>query len=195
MNLIKTAQTIKALRERQGMTQQELASRLAVSDKTISKWETAKGLPDISLLEPLAGALGISVAELFAGASIQNNNRHADIRRLLFYVCPLCGNVVTSFGELYTSCCGHAMVPAEPQEPDDAHALQMEQLEEETYLTVNHPMEKGHYLPFLAVLTADDLHLHKLYPEQMAEARFALRGHATCFYYCTEHGLFRQKIR
>ena len=57
-----------------GLTQAELATHIGVSDKAISKWETAKGLPDISLLEPLAGALGVSVAELLSGQPIVNKN-------------------------------------------------------------------------------------------------------------------------
>ena len=59
MNTYVTGSTIRLLRESKNMTQAELAHTLAVSAKTISKWETAKGLPDISLLEPLAAALGV----------------------------------------------------------------------------------------------------------------------------------------
>ena len=58
---------LKELRERKKLTQKELAEKLLISDKTISKWETGKGLPDITLVTPLAEALSISVAELFAG--------------------------------------------------------------------------------------------------------------------------------
>ena len=64
MNLYVTGNTIKQLREQKKMTQAELADKIDVSSKTISKWETAKGLPDISLLEPLSAALGVSVMEL-----------------------------------------------------------------------------------------------------------------------------------
>ena len=60
MNTYVTGSTIRQLREAKGLTQAELAGTLSVSAKTISKWETAKGLPDISLLEPLAAALGVS---------------------------------------------------------------------------------------------------------------------------------------
>ncbi|MBQ5992068.1 MAG: helix-turn-helix transcriptional regulator, partial [Clostridia bacterium] len=52
-----TGNTIRKLREERRMTQEELASELFVSAKTVSKWETGKGFPDISLLEPLAAAL------------------------------------------------------------------------------------------------------------------------------------------
>ena len=62
-----TGAAIKRLREEKGLTQSTLADEIGVSDKTISKWETAKGLPDISLLEPLSRALGVSVMELMSG--------------------------------------------------------------------------------------------------------------------------------
>jgi len=62
-----TGTVIRKLRDRQKMTQEELADKLHVSSKAVSKWETSQGLPDISLLEPLAKALNISVIELFSG--------------------------------------------------------------------------------------------------------------------------------
>ena len=74
MNHYITGSTIRELREKKKMTQAELAGRLDVSDKTISKWETSKGLPDISLIEPLAKVLGISVVELLTGDCVSNSN-------------------------------------------------------------------------------------------------------------------------
>ena len=71
MNTYVTGNTIRLLREAKGLTQAELARQLLVSAKTVSKWETAKGLPDISLLEPLAAALGVSVLELMQGTAGQ----------------------------------------------------------------------------------------------------------------------------
>ena len=66
MNQYVTGAVIKELREKNKMTQLQLADRLGVSDKTVSKWETAKGYPDIALLEPIAGAFRISVMELIS---------------------------------------------------------------------------------------------------------------------------------
>ena len=61
---------IAALRREKGWTQRELATRLGVTDKAVSRWETGKGLPDISLLRPLSEALGVSVNELLSGEAI-----------------------------------------------------------------------------------------------------------------------------
>ena len=74
MNPYVTGTVIKELREKSHLTQLELADQLGVSDKTISKWETAKGYPDISLLEPLAEVLGVSITELVTGNPISNAN-------------------------------------------------------------------------------------------------------------------------
>jgi len=73
-----TGQTIKNLREKRGFTQAELADKLGVTDKAISKWETAKGLPDITLIEPLAKALSVSVMELMTGNAVVNKNIYND---------------------------------------------------------------------------------------------------------------------
>ena len=81
MNTYVTGSTIRQLRESRKLTQAELAEKIGVSSKTISKWETAKGLPDISLLQPLAQALGISVIELMNGEHITNRNISATMLR------------------------------------------------------------------------------------------------------------------
>ena len=89
MNTYVTGNTIKLLREAKHMTQAELGDRIGVSSKTVSKWETAKGLPDISLLQPLSQALGVSVIELMNGEQITNCNRSSNLLLAKFYVCPV----------------------------------------------------------------------------------------------------------
>ena len=84
MNPYVTGNVIKELREKCQLTQVELAEKIGVSDKTISKWETAKGYPDISLLEPIAKALGVSMTELVTGnaeARVKING----VKKILFY--------------------------------------------------------------------------------------------------------------
>ena len=170
MNTYVTGSTIRQLREAKGLTQAELAGTLSVSAKTISKWETAKGLPDISLLEPLAAALGVSVLELMQGEPIINRNRAANLLRSKLYVCPLCGNVLHATGQAVVSCCGitlPALDIAEAEDADEHHQLTVERVEDELFVTLHHPMEKNHYISFLAYLTGDKLQLVKLYPEGM----------------------------
>ena len=176
------------------MTQAELAEMIGVSSKTVSKWETAKGLPDISLLQPLAQALGISVMELMDGRRITNRNTSANLLRGKFCVCPICGNVIHCTGDAVVSCCGIALPPLEAEEADADHSLTLENVEDEVFLTVAHPMTKAHFISFVAFVTTDRVQLVKLYPEGNAETRLQLRGRGYVYYYCNRHGLFRKRI-
>ena len=194
MNTYVTGMTIKHLREMRNLTQAELAEQIGVSSKTVSKWETAKGLPDISLLQPLAQALGISVIELMNGEQITNKNISANMLRCKFYVCPICGNIIHSTGSAVVSCCGVTLPPLEAEEADDDHAVTIEQVEDEQFITVHHPMTKDHFISFLAYLTTDRVQFVKLYPEGNAETRFQLRGKGYLYFYCNKHGLIRTKI-
>jgi len=193
MNTYVTGATIKQLRESRKLTQAELAEQIGVSSKTVSKWETAKGLPDISLLQPLAQALGISVIELMNGQPIANRNTSANMLRCKFYVCPLCGNVITAAGNALVSCCGITLPPLEAEEADADHLITVECVEDEHFVTVRHPMTKQHFISFLAFVTSDRVRLVKLYPEGNAEVRLQLRGMGYLYYYCNRHGLFKMK--
>ncbi|MBQ2921434.1 MAG: helix-turn-helix domain-containing protein [Oscillospiraceae bacterium] len=193
MNTYVTGTTIRKLREGRGLTQAELAERIGVSSKTVSKWETARGLPDISLLQPLAKALGISVVELMNGEQIVNRNISANLLRSKFHVCPLCGNVLHSFGSALVSCCGITLPALEAEEADNDHTVTIEKVEDEQFLTIRHPMTKEHYISFLAFVTADRVQLVKLYPEGDAQTRLQLRGLGRLYWYCNRHGLFWKK--
>lgn len=190
-----TSTAIKSLRERRRLTQQQLAERLSVSCKTISKWETGRGLPDVTLLEPLAAALGVSLPELLSGEQVVNTNRAANLLRAQFYVCPLCGNIFHAAGRALVSCCGVTLPPLEAEEPDEDHAATLEPVEDECYVTFHHPMDKDHCLTFIAWRTGDRLELVKLYPEGSAGTRLHCRGQGELLWYCNHHGLFRQRIR
>ena len=193
MNTYVTGSTIKQLREKRNMTQAELAERIGVSSKTVSKWETAKGLPDISLLQPLVQALRISVIELMNGELIINQNISANMLRSKFYVCPICGNAVHTLGNALVSCCGITLPALEAEEPEDDHAITIEKVEDEHFITVHHPMEKAHYISFVAYATSERIQMVKLYPEGDAQTRLQLRGMGYLYYYCNQHGLFRKK--
>lgn len=106
MNQYVTGTMIKKSREAKKITQAELAEALMVSDKAVSKWETGRSYPDITLIEPLAKALGISTIELLSGESVTNRNRAFNMKRTQVYVCPVCGNVILAAGEAVISCCG-----------------------------------------------------------------------------------------
>lgn len=194
MDTYVTGAAVRQLRESRGMTQAELGEKIGVSSKTVSKWETGKGLPDISLLQPLAQALGISLIELVNGEQISNKNVSANMLRSKFYVCPLCGNVIHALGSAVVSCCGITLPPLEAEEGDGDHGLRVENVEDEHFVTVHHPMTKTHFISFIAFVTSDRLQLVKLYPEGNAETRLQLRGRGYLYYCCNRHGLYKKKV-
>ena len=189
-----TGATIKQLREKKGITQAQLAEELCVSSKAVSKWETAKGLPDITLIEPLSKALGVSVLELMSGDTVRNKNLSANMLRSKFYVCPLCGNIIHTTGDTLVSCCGITLPPLEAEDLDDAHAVTIEKVEDEHFITVCHDMTKTHFISFIAYLTTDRIQSVKLYPEGNAETRLQLRGKGLLYIYCNKHGLMKMKL-
>ena len=185
-----TGSVIRRLRESRKLTQEELAERLHVTGKAVSKWETGQGFPDISLLEPLAKELGISVIELLSGEDVRNRNRSFNMAKVRFYVCPVCGNVLQSTGEALVSCCGITLPPAEPEAADEEHRIRVETVEDEYYVTVSHPMTKDHYISFLAAVSDQGVQFVKLYPEGGAEAGFKRNRVRKLYAYCNRHGLF-----
>ena len=190
-----TGALIKKLREAKHLTQEELADKVFVSGKAISKWETGRGFPDIGLLEPLAKALGISVVELLSGTDITNRNRSSDMKKSKFYVCPVCGNVIQATGEAVMICCGITLPPLEAEIPDSEHLISIEIVEDEYYVTVDHPMTKTHYISFLAAVSDQRIQLEKLYPEGASGARFKIDGVRRIYAYCNRHGLFMLNLR
>ncbi len=189
-----TGTMIKELREQRQMTQKELADLLMLSDKTISKWETGRGLPDISLIEDLSKALRVSVAELLTGRQITNTNRHANMKNVHFYVCPVCGNVIQSIGEGAFSCCGIALPELEAEEADVQHSLTIEIVDDEYEVSIAHDMRKEHYISFIAYVTTESATFVKMYPEQEARCRFKRIGHGIFLVYCNRHGLYSATI-
>ena len=190
MNQYVTGAVIKRLREEKNITQQQLADKLSVSAKTISKWETAKGYPDITLLESIANALSVSVTELISGNTIVNSNVSANMLRSHFYVCPVCGNIVHSMGETVIQCHGLQLQQEEAEETDEHHKIFVEQVEDEYYVQIEHDMTKQHYISFIAAVSADRIQMVKLYPQGNAEARFKMNGVKKIYLYCNRSGLF-----
>ena len=195
MNTYVTGAEIKRMRENKGITQSQLADLIGVSYKAVSKWETAKGLPDITLIEPLAAALGVSVPELMSGEKVTNNNASANLLRAKFYVCPVCGNVIYASGDALISCCGITLPALEASVPDGEHEVKIETVEDESFITISHSMTKQHYISFAAFSTSDRIQLVKFYPEGNAETRMNLRGGGYLYVYCNRHGLMKQKVR
>ena len=194
MNIYVTSAAVRRLREGKNLTQQALADKIGVSCKAVSKWETGRGLPDISLLEPLAQALGVSVMELMSGETVSNRNVSCNMLRTKLYVCPVCGNVIHCAGEAVVSCCGITLPPLEAEEPDGEHLFSLERVEDEEFLSIRNPMTKEHFISFIAYATSDRFQLVKFYPEGNAETRLRLQGRGVLYAYCNRHGLYKRKM-
>ena len=190
MNQYVTGTVIKELREKHHMTQVQLAEKLCVSDKTISKWETQKGYPDISLLEPIAKVFNISVTELLSGNAVKNGNVSSNMLRSKFYVCPVCGNIIHTMGEAVIQCHGITLLPCKAEETDEHHMIFIERVEDEYYIRIDHEMTKQHFISFIAGVSSDKIQMVKLYPEGNAEARMKISGVRKLLFYCNRDGLF-----
>ena len=195
MNSYITGAMIRKLREEKGLTQDELAAKLHVSGKTVSKWETGQGLPDISLLEPIAMALGISVIELFSGENAVNRNRASNLLRSVSYICPVCGNGILALGEAVVSCCGITLPKITPEDMDEEHDIRVLYDDGEYLVNMTHPMEKEHFITGMLAVSDNGCQFVKLYPEGEAMARFRPERVKWIYAFCNRHGMFKVSVK
>jgi len=194
MDCTKVGKLLYDLRKEKRMTQKEIADKMNISDKTVSKWERGLGCPDISLLSELSDIFGVNIEKILQGDLSINDTDGGNMKRIKFYVCPACGNIITSTGLGEISCCGRKLESLQVQEINEEHNLQTTQVENDYYITFNHEMTKDHYISFVAYVMFDRVNLVKLYPEQNAEVRIPIMRKGELYYYCSKHGLMKQKI-
>jgi DNA-binding XRE family transcriptional regulator/desulfoferrodoxin (superoxide reductase-like protein) len=198
MDCNKVGTLLFQLRKEKGMTQKQIADMMNISDKTISKWERGLGCPDVSLLGELSNILEVNIEKILSGNLESNNVQTGNLKRIKFYVCPNCGNVINNTGDADVSCCGRKLSPLVAKTADDLHAATVEDTEGEYYITFNHEMSKTHFISFVAYVTSDRVLLVKLYPEQsaavwlpkMSGGTLQQRNNANLYYYCNQHGLW-----
>ncbi len=190
MDCAKVGRLILKMRKEKGLTQSQLASALNISDKTISKWERGLGCPDVTLLGDLSRVLNINIEKILSGELEPNENDGGNMRKLKFYSCPECGNTLTATGEAEINCCGRKITPLVPQQSDEKHFINVEQVEDDYYITFSHEMDKAHYISFVAYVTYDRVLFIKLYPEQGGEVRFPKFGKGKIYFGCNKHGLW-----
>jgi len=192
---MKVGKLILQLRTEKGLTQKQVADQLNISNKTISKWECGLGCPDVSLWEELANVLGADILKLLQGELSPNQPDVGKMDRIQFYVCPVCGNILTSTGIASIACCGRQLQPLTPTAATLKHAPLVEEIDAEYYANVNHEMRRDHYLLFAACVNDDRIWLNRFYPEQSPAFRFPnMRGGGSLYLYCTKHGLMKYKL-
>lgn len=190
MDCNKVGKLISGLRKEKGLTQKQLADTMNISDRTISKWERGLGCPDISLLQELSKALCVNIEKILSGDLEPKDADGGNMKRMKFYICPTCGNILTSTGEAELSCCGRKLTALIPKPAEGPHRLTVETVEEDYYITFTHEMVKAHYLSFVACVDSDRIILVKLYPEQSGEVRFPKLYGGRIYFGCNQHGLW-----
>lgn len=190
MDCAKVGRLIFQLRKEKGLTQQQVADLLNISNKTISKWECGLGCPDVTLWSGLAAALGADIQKMLEGKLDPNLPDVGKIDKTQFYVCPACGNILTSTGSASISCCGRKLRPLKPVPYTTEHEITVQEMDIDYYISIRHDMMKDHYIAFVAYVLYDRVLLIRLYPEQSAEARIPMMNKGGDLYlYCTKHGL------
>jgi len=194
MNCDKIGKLIYNVRKEKDMTQKQLADLMNISDKTISKWERGLGCPDVSLLPELSQILGVNIEEILSGKIALNQSIGGNMKKLKFYVCPQCNNLMTATGDSNISCCGKRLEALVPAKANENHLLTIEPVEDELYVSSSHEMKKEHYVSFVAYVMGDRVFIVKQYPEWNMQFRFHKLGHGKLYFHCSNHGLFYQLI-
>ena len=194
MDCAKVGNLIHRLRIEKNMTQKKLADLMNLSDKTVSKWERGLGCPDVSLLAELSEILGINIEEMLTGELSPNTFVGGNMKKAKYYVCQTCGNITCCTGEAAVSCCSRKLEALDMKKAADEEALTVEQIEDDWYVTSNHPMDKAHYISFVVYATGDKIQMFKQYPEWNLQLRIPKREHGLLLWYCVKDGLYYQNI-
>ncbi|MGN0906469.1 MAG: helix-turn-helix domain-containing protein [Bullifex sp.] len=188
MEAEKTGKLIRRLRLEKGLTQKELADMIYVSDKAVSKWERGGGMPDLSVVPVLSSVLGVSTEALLSGNLEENELTSGNMRKLRFYVCPECGNIVTSLTEGEVHCCGRELAPLEAVK-DSEGTVKCERDGGELIISGDHPMTREDYVSFVALVSTDTVLIRKLYPEWDLMIHLPRISQALLYWYSAGEGL------
>lgn len=194
MDNVKIGRLIYKLRKEKHLTQLQLADQMGISDKAISKWEQGLGCPDVSLLPDLSKIFHVDLEKLLSGKLDTNEVSGGDMKKMNFYICPTCGNMITSMTDTTVSCCGKKLSAIQPQKATEDEKLSVEIIEDDFFITSEHPMTREHYIAFVALLAGDSIMLRKQYSEWGLQVRIPIFAHGRLLWYCTQHGLFYQEV-
>lgn len=185
---------ILSLRKEKGLTQKQLADHMNISDRTISKWERGLGCPDISLLPSLSALLGVNIENILDGELSANEFIGGNMKKSYYFVCTTCQNIVLATGNMSVSCCGKKLEPLVAKKASDDEKMSVSEVDQEWYISSEHPMTKEHYISFIAFATGDQVQMIKQYPEWGVQTRIPKRKHGMLLWYDTQLGLYYQYI-
>ena len=161
MDNVKIGQLIYRLRKEKRLTQLQLAEQLGVSDKAVSKWERGMGCPEVSLLPDLSNIFHVDLEKLLSGEMNENETLGGNMKKMNFYICPTCGNMVTAMTDTTVSCCGKKLSAQQPIKAGEDEKLKVEIIDDNYFITSEHPMTREHHITFIALLTGDSIMLRK----------------------------------
>ena len=144
MDLIKNEKLLCDLRKSKGMTQKQVADKLGIVPKTVSKWETGHGFPDISTVSALAEVLDVSEKTILLGEMTHNLEESGNMKRTKFYVCSCCGSFLQGTGSSQIVCCGKQIKPLKAVLENDEHTINVFEIEDDYFIEFNHEMTKEH---------------------------------------------------
>lgn len=193
MDAQKIGTLIRMMRQKQNLTQLQLAEKLHLSDKTVSKWERGMGIPDVSMFETLSDIFSVELAALLQGELLPKQKDGGNMKKNRFYCCDTCGNIITASADANISCCGYTLPPLTAKQSDETHQLILEDCGDEWYITTAHPMQKDHYIRFIVYQMLDRMLMLRLYPEQDVNVYVPKVKHAKFLFLCSKDGLFEQK--
>lgn len=194
MDSVKIGKAIYKLRKENNMTQLNLAEKLYITDKAVSKWERGISMPDITLLTDIAKIFNVDLEKLLLGEIKENDIKGGNMRNFTFYVCENCTNLIMSTAKTQISCCSKKLKPLELKKAEDNERLKVEKIENEYFISSNHEMTKEHYISFVGLLSGESVIIKKQYPEWNLSLRLPSIPHAKLIWYCTNHSLFYQNI-
>lgn len=194
MDQERTGELIRRLRTELGLTQKQLAQRICVSDKAVSKWECGKGCPDISLLTALAGVFRTDIQVLLSGRIDKNEMEKGNMKDLRFFVCKKCGNIITATSDASVTCCGSKMTALVPKMAEDSQKLTVEDLGGEWYITSCHEMTKEHFISFVTYVSDSSVMMFRQYPEWGVNINLPAYRSGRLVWYCDQCGLLYQDI-
>lgn len=194
MDCSKVGRLIRKLRMEKKLTQAALAAQLSLSAKTVSKWERGLGCPDVNLLNTLSTVLNVDLSRLLEGDLLPNETVGGNMKNTKYYVCPDCGSISLCTGNAEISCCGRRLAALELTKAAPGEKLHVEIVEDEWFITSNHPMQKDNYISFVAFQTGGKVELIKQYPEWNLQLRLKKRGHGQLIWYSTAQGLRYQLL-
>lgn len=113
------------------------------------------------------------------------------MKKIQFYLCPSCGTLLTATAPCELRCCGKKLDPLAVQEADERHRIEVEEMDGDYYVRLNHEMSKNHYIQFVAFVSNDRVLLIELYPEQEDAVRFPKWAKGDLYVGCNRHGLYR----